>query len=159
MLSRDRSDLDSYKESLLTFTNLENRSGTLSDALVGADVFIGLSVAGALKSEYIKTMNRDPIIFALANPTPEIMPEEAYAAGAKIVATGRSDYPNQVNNVLGFPGIFKGALRYGKNKITDEMKMKAAYALASHVTHPTAESIIPNPFDKSVVEVVAEAMK
>lgn len=104
-------------------------------------------------------MAKDPIIFAMANPTPEIMPDEARAGGAVVIATGRSDFPNQVNNVLGFPGIFKGALRYGKREISEEMKLAAAYALAEYVGTPTADQIIPDALDKGVVEVVAEAMK
>ena len=107
----------------------------------------------------VETMNRDAIIFAMANPTPEIMPEDAYEAGAKIVATGRSDYPNQINNVLVFPGIFKGALEKRISRITDEMKIQAAEALAALVEHPNAEKIIPGPFDVGVMEAIADSIK
>ena len=126
---------------------------------MGRDVFVGVSVAGALTQDMVRSMAPDPIIFALANPTPEIMPEEAKAAGARIIGTGRSDYPNQINNVLAFPGIFKGVLKYGKKAITEDMKMAAAHALANYIENPTEDSILPNPLDKNVANVVAEAMK
>ncbi|GAB0174481.1 MAG: malate dehydrogenase [Candidatus Altimarinota bacterium] len=154
-----RENLDISKQKLLKFTNRENRAGTLSDAIVGADVFIGVSAAGALTEDMVRTMAKDAIIFAMANPTPEIMPELAKAAGARIIGTGRSDYPNQVNNVLAFPGIFHGVLKYGKKSITDTMKISAAEALASYVENPTDDNILPNPLDKGVVDVISEAMK
>ena len=114
--------------------NLEDKRGTLADALVGADVFIGVSVAGALKPEMIKTMAKDPIVFAMANPNPEIMYDEAMAAGVKVMGTGRSDFPNQINNVLAFPGIFRGALDCGARDINYDMKVAAAQAIAELVT-------------------------
>ena len=158
MLSKNRTDLDESKRALLAFTNLENRDGTMQDALVWADVFIGLSTPSIMDRHDVATMNRDAIIFAMANPTPEIMPDEAKAGWAAIVGTGRSDMPNQINNVLAFPGIFKWVLKAGKKRITDEMKLKAAKALASAVVHPTADMVIPNALDKSVVDIVAQAM-
>jgi malate dehydrogenase (oxaloacetate-decarboxylating) len=154
-----RENLDISKQKLLEFTNEENRTGTLADAIIGADVFIGVSAAGVLTEDMVRTMASDAIIFAMANPTPEIMPELAKAAGARIIGTGRSDYPNQVNNVLAFPGIFHGVLKYGKKSITDAMKIRAAEALASYVEHPTDDMILPNPLDKWVVAVISEAMK
>jgi malate dehydrogenase (oxaloacetate-decarboxylating) len=158
MLSKNRTDIDDAKRSLLSFTNLENHDGSLADALVGADVFIGLSAPNVIDRTHVATMARDAIIFGMANPTPEIMPDEARAGGARICGTGRSDLPNQINNVLAFPGIFKGVLASGKKKITDEMKLKAARALASAVVAPTEEMVIPNALDKSVVDIVAKAM-
>lgn len=154
-----RGNLDISKQKLLPFTNHEGRTGSLRDALIGADVFIGVSAPWILTSDMIRTMSRDPIIFALANPTPEIMPELAQEAWARIIGTGRSDYPNQINNVLGFPGIFQWVFRYHKKIITDAMKIRAAEALASYVGDPREECILPNPLDKWVVEIVAEAMK
>jgi malate dehydrogenase (oxaloacetate-decarboxylating) len=154
-----RENLDISKQKLLEFTNRENKTGTLSDAIIGADVFLGVSAAGALTEDMVRTMSPDSIIFAMANPTPEIMPELARAAGARIIGTGRSDYPNQVNNVLAFPGIFRWVLRYRKRQITDAMKIRAAEALASYVQNPTEDEILPNPLDKWVAEVVALAMR
>jgi malate dehydrogenase (oxaloacetate-decarboxylating) len=154
-----RPGLDISKQKLLEFTNEENITGTLADAMVGADVFIGVSVAGALTLEMAKTMNSDAIVFAMANPTPEIMPEVAREAGIRIIGTGRSDYPNQVNNVLAFPGIFKWVLAYHKKEITDEMKIRAAEAIAGYIKNPDAENILPNALDKWVADVVAEAMR
>jgi malate dehydrogenase (oxaloacetate-decarboxylating) len=158
ILSKNRTDLDSAKQELLTFTNQENTDGTLADALVGADIFIGLSAPNVINRTHVATMAKDAIIFGMANPTPEIMPDEARAGGARICGTGRSDMPNQINNVLAFPGIFKGVLASGKKKITDAMKLKAAEALASAVQNPTEDMVIPNALDKSVVDVVARAM-
>jgi malate dehydrogenase (oxaloacetate-decarboxylating) len=158
ILSKTREDLDDAKKSLLSFTNLTNQDGKLSDALVGADVFIGLSAPNIIDRTHIATMAKDAIVFGMANPIPEIMPEEAKAGGARICGTGRSDMPNQINNVLAFPGIFKGVLASGKKKITDEMKLKAAMALASAVKEPHEEMVIPNALDKSVVDIVAKAM-
>ena len=154
-----RENLDISKQKLLEFTNKDNMTGTLADAMVGADVFLGVSAAGALTEDMVRTMAKDAIIFAMANPVPEIMPELAIAAGARIIGTGRSDYPNQINNSLAFPGIFKWVLKYGKKKITDEMKIRAAEALASYVKNPTADMVIPGPFDPGIADVVAEAMK
>lgn len=158
IISKNREDLNWAKKELLEYTNLENEDGQLTDAIKKAQIFIGLSVAGALTSEMVKTMAKDPIIMAMANPTPEIMPEEAKQAGARIIATGRSDFPNQVNNVLGFPGIFRGLLDKNKTEITDEIKIRAAEAIASLVENPTEDEIIPNPFNNRVAEVVAEAV-
>lgn len=154
-----RENLDISKQKLLEFTNKDNMTGTLADAMVGADVFLGVSAAGALTEDMVRTMAKDAIIFAMANPVPEIMPELAIAAWARIVGTGRSDYPNQINNSLAFPGIFKWVLKYGKKKITDEMKIRAAEALAGYVVNPTADMVIPGPFDPGIADVVAEAMK
>lgn len=158
ILSQKRNDLDDSKKWLLAITNLENRDGTLSDALVGADIFIGLSAPNVINRTHVATMAKDSIIFGMANPTPEIMPDEARAGWARICGTGRSDMPNQINNVLSFPGIFKGVLASGKKQITDEMKLKAAKALASAVKDPHEDMVIPNALDKSVVDIVAKAM-
>ncbi len=133
--------------------------GSLKDALKGSDVFIGLSVAGIVDKDMVKSMNKDPIIFAMANPTPEIMPDEAKEAGAKIIATGRSDFPNQINNVLAFPNIFRGALDAGAKDITEEMKVKSAEALADSVDDLSEEKIIPNVFDKGYRETIIKAVK
>ncbi|MGL4403366.1 MAG: NAD(P)-dependent malic enzyme [Fusobacteriaceae bacterium] len=155
-----KSEMESYdfsKKELAEITNPNDIKGDLATAMIGADIFVGVSVAGALTQDMVKTMNKDPLIFAMANPTPEIMPELALEAGAKIVGTGRSDYPNQVNNVLAFPGLFKGALRAGSKKISEEMKMAAARAIAGLLKEEelTPEYIIPNPFDDRVAEAVA----
>lgn len=152
-----RGDLNDEKKKSLSF-NTHSRDGSFEDALTGADVFIGVSKAGLLTPELVKTMNKDPIIFAMANPDPEILPEDGLKAGALIVATGRSDYANQVNNSLGFPGIFRGALDHGISKITDAHKIAAAEALAALVPNPTTDKIIPGPFDEGVVEAVASAI-
>lgn len=159
IISRNRTGLDISKEKLLEFTNEENIDGTLTDAIRGADVFLWVSAAGALTKEMAETMANDAIVFAMANPTPEIMPEVAKEAGIRIIGTGRSDYPNQVNNVLAFPGIFAWVLKYRKKQITDEMKIRAAEALAAYVKDPSEENILPNPLDKWVASVVAEAMQ
>lgn len=159
IVSEHRDDLNSLKRELSKFTNKRNICCTLYDACKGADVFIGVSKPGALKPEMIKVMARDPIIFAMANPVPEIAPEEAHKAGAAIVATGRSDLPNQLNNSLAFPGVFRGALDAHARRITDEMKIAAAKALAALVKHPTALKIIPSPFDRGVVDAVSGAVK
>lgn len=149
--------MNEVKEEIAKVTNRAGLKGTLEDAMKGADVFIGVSVAGTVTQEMVKSMNKDPIIFAMANPVPEIMPEEAMSAGAKVVGTGRSDYPNQVNNVLAFPGIFRGALDVRARKINDEMKVAAAYAIASlieeHELRP--DYVIPKPFDPRVAPKVA----
>lgn len=154
-----RENLNSEKSQIAKITNQNKISGKLADVIVGRDVFIGVSVAGALTPEMVSTMAKDAIIFAMANPTPEIMPDLAKSAGAKIIGTGRSDFPNQVNNVLAFPGIFKGVLKYGKKQITDEMKIKAAEAIANYIDNPNEDQILPNPLDKGVANIVAEAMK
>lgn len=154
-----RENLNSEKSQIAKITNQNKISGKLADVIIGRDIFIGVSVAGALTPEMVSTMAKDAIIFAMANPTPEIMPDLAKSAGAKIIGTGRSDFPNQVNNVLAFPGIFKGVLKYNKKQITDEMKIKAAEAIANYITNPNEDQILPNPLDKGVANVVAEAMK
>jgi probable NAD-dependent malic enzyme 4 len=154
-----RDGLNPEKEMVAKITNSDKISGKLEDVIVGRDVFIGVSVAGALTGEMVKKMAPNPIIFAMANPIPEIMPEVAKEAGAQIIGTGRSDYPNQVNNVLAFPGIFKGVLKYGKKQITEDMKIKAAEAIAGYIKNPSVDEILPNPLDKGVADVVAEAMK
>jgi malate dehydrogenase (oxaloacetate-decarboxylating) len=133
--------------------------GGLADVIVNADVFLGVSVAGVLTGDMVKTMAKNPIVIAMANPVPEIMPDEAVAAGAAVVATGRSDFANQVNNVLAFPGIFRGALDVRATRITTHMKLAAAEALAGLIENPTASEIIPSPFNKEVVPAVAEAVK
>jgi len=155
-----KENMNPAKEEMAKVTNKEFLKGTLSDAIVGTDVFLGLSVAGALKPEMVKTMASDPIIFAMANPTPEIMPDEAKEAGARIIATGRSDFPNQVNNCLGFPAIFKGALKVRASQINEEMKLAASYALASLISEEDLNKgiIIPNAFDPRVVERESEAV-
>lgn len=147
-------------EEMAQRTNLSNAKGTLKDVIPGADVFIGVSAPGVLTKEMVKTMNRDAIIFACANPTPEIFPDDAKEAGAKIVSTGRSDYPNQINNVLVFPGIFRGTFDVRAKEINEEMKMAAAQALANLVSEDelSADYIIPKPFDPRVAKVVAEAV-
>lgn len=157
IISSDRELVD-YKVRLAAVTNKAVLKGSLQVALKGADVFIGFSKGNLLKESDIQLMTKKPIIFALANPTPEIMPDEAKIAGAYIVATGRSDYPNQINNSLAFPGVFKGALSVKANRITEEMKIKAAEALASLVKNPTVDKIIPGPFDKGVADTVAKAV-
>ncbi len=159
IISKERSDLNEEKMQLLDYTNMNNLSGTLQDALKGADVFIGVSKGNLLTAEDVRTMAKNPIIFALANPIPEIMPEEAKAGGAAVVGTGRSDLPNQINNVLGFPGIFRGALDARATRITAGMKLAAANAIAECLHKPTAEQIIPATLDPVVAHRVAEAVK
>ncbi|MEI7451871.1 MAG: NADP-dependent malic enzyme [Candidatus Falkowbacteria bacterium] len=153
-----RDDLNSSKTELAKLTNKNKTTGDLIAALSGADVFIGVSTAEVLKPEMIKLMAKDPIIFALANPTPEVMPDVAMAAGALVVATGRSDYPNQINNVLVFPGVFRGALDNNVKEITDAMLIRAAENLASLIEEPSADNILPDVFDKRVAKVVASAI-
>lgn len=157
IISRDRDDLNSEKQALLPL-NTQNRTGSLADAVAGADVFIGVSKPGLLTADMVRSMAEKPIIFAMANPDPEIMPDEAIKAGAFVVATGRSDYPNQINNVLGFPGIFRGALDNNVSKITDQHKLDAAEALAALVEDPSTDKIVPGPFDSGVVEAVARSV-
>ena len=158
IINKNRTDLNTEKTILLDYIN-SSQSGSLQDALSGSDIFIGVSRAGLLTSELVKTMAKDPIIFALANPTPEIMPDEAKSAGAAIIATGRSDFANQINTSLAFPGIFRGALDNGVKKITDQHKLAAAEAIAALVENPSASEIIPSPFDKRVVKTVANVIK
>lgn len=158
IISRSRQDLNNEKKALLECTNKNNASGSLADALVGTDIFIGVSAPGLLSEKMIKTMNKNSIIFAMANPTPEIMPDIAKAAGAAVVATGRSDFPNQVNNALAFPGVFRGALDNQVGKITDEHKIAAAKAIAGLVKNPTADQIIPSVLDKKIVPAVARVI-
>lgn len=158
IISKDRTDLNEAKQNLLKITNRENQSGSLQDALVGVDVFIGVSVSNLLDRNDIRTMAKDAIIFGLANPTPEIMPEEAKAGGAAVVATGRSDFNNQVNNVLAFPGIFKGALSVRAPQITPVMKLAAAFAIADCVENPSREMVIPSALNIEVTDRVAEAV-
>jgi malate dehydrogenase (oxaloacetate-decarboxylating) len=153
-----RSDLNDHKRDLAGLTNRERLTGTVSDALAGADVFIGLSTGNVVTPDMIRRMKKDPIVFAMANPTPEIMPDAAKAAGAAIVGTGRSDFPNQINNVLAFPGIFRGALDAGAAHINDEMKIAAARALATYVREPGHEHILPDPLDRAVAPYVAAAV-
>ncbi len=158
IISRDRDNLNRYKTELLAFSNLENRSGYLADALEGADAFIGVSKGGLLKPEMVQSMAEKPIILAMANPDPEIMPDDARTAGAAVIGTGRSDFPNQVNNLLAFPGIFRGALDARAPRITESMKMAAALALAETIESPTADRILPDPLDTSVAVNVATAV-
>ncbi len=161
IISKDREKLNWIKKEMLEVTNLENRTGTLADALEGADIFIGVSAPGSVTPEMVQTMNTDAILFAMANPVPEIMPDLAKAAGARIVGTGRSDFPNQVNNVLVFPGIFKGALEGKARQITEDMKLAAAKALAAIVTDEelSEDFILPEAFNPKVAEVVSEAVR
>ncbi len=159
IVHKNRENLNKAKTKALSFTNLNNREGDLKEAIRGADVFIGVSMGDLLTSADIQTMAKDSIIFALANPTPEIMPAEAYKGGAAIVGTGRSDLPNQVNNVLGFPGIFRGALDARAKQITANMKLAAAYAIADSISNPTRDMIIPPALDEIVAYKVAKAVK
>ena len=153
-----RTDLNQYKTPRIA-TNLNDQAGTLAEVLVGADVFVGVSRPNLISSNEVRTMNQDPIIFALSNPEPEIMPQEAYAGGAAIVATGRSDFPNQVNNVLAFPGLFKGVLEARIPQIEHKHLIAVAKALADYVKTPTKDEIIPWALDKAVAQVVADAVK
>jgi len=159
VVSHSRNDLDSNKIELLEITNKQKIDGNLEDAVAGSDIILGLSQADLLNEGHIKSMNTDPIIFAMANPKPEIDPAIALRAGAKVVATGRSDYPNQINNVLVFPGMFKGAISSGTKEISDPIKIKAAENLASVVNTPTKEKIIPSVFDSGVVEAIVSAFE
>lgn len=162
ILTRDEKErYDFSKKELADITNPDNIKGGLKEAIVGADVFIGVSAPNLLTQDMVKTMNSDAIVFAMANPVPEIMPEDALAAGAAIVGTGRSDYPNQINNVLVFPGLFKGALRAKAKKITEDMKLAAAYGLAGLLKDEELKKdyIIPDAFDPRVAEAVAQAVE
>ncbi len=161
ILSKKSENLNWMQKEMMEVTNLEGKTGTLADALKGADIFVGVSAPNIVTADMVKSMNKDAIIFAMANPVPEIMPDIAKAAGAKVVGTGRSDFPNQVNNVVAFPGIFKGALEGRATQITEEMKLAAALALANLV--PDSElnenNILPEAFDPKAVEVVSKAVK
>ena len=155
-----RDGLNWIKEEMALVTNLEKKAGSLADMLVGADVFIGVSAPGTVTTEMVKTMNKDAIVFACANPTPEIFPEDAKAGGAAVISTGRSDFPNQINNVLAFPGIFRGAFDVRASDINEEMKMAAAMALANLIPDDelSADYIIPYAFDPKVGPAVARAV-
>ena len=161
IIHRDRKGLyaNKYKFILADETNQERRTGGLADALEGADVFIGVSAPDLVTAPMIRTMNDDPIVFAMANPVPEVMPEVALAAGAAVVGTGRSDYPNQINNALAFPGVFRGALDARARVINDEMKVAAAHALARYVECPARDRIMPPVLDRGVVQAVAAAVR
>ena len=158
LICDQRKDLNSVKKALISKQAQSQVCGTLLDTLNGADVFIGVSQANLLGEQEIQAMAPDPIVFALANPNPEINPEDAYKFGVKVLATGRSDYDNQINNVLVFPGIFKGVFEKNRKQITDTMKLKAAKTLASLVKEPTTKKIIPGPFEKGIAEAIAKAM-
>jgi malate dehydrogenase (oxaloacetate-decarboxylating) len=158
IVSVSRGDMNEEKQTLLGYTNLGGTTGTLRDALKGADVFVGVSKGNLLTAEDIKLMAPRAIVFAMANPVPEITPEEAFKGGAAVVGTGRSDYPNQVNNVLVFPGVFRGALDARASRITLAMKIAAANALASFVESPTAGHVLPSPFEAGISKVVADAV-
>ena len=153
--------LNWMQESMMDVTNLEHKTGSLADALKGADIFVGVSAPNIVTADMVKTMNKDAIIFAMANPVPEIMPDVAKAAGAKVVGTGRSDFPNQVNNVIAFPGIFKGALEGRATQITEDMKLAAALAIANLIPDDEVSdvNILPEAFDPRVADVVANAVK
>ncbi|MBI2076416.1 MAG: NADP-dependent malic enzyme [Candidatus Aenigmarchaeota archaeon] len=157
IIHKGRTDMNKYKAELGRITNRQNRTGTLADALEGADAFIGVSKGNLLKKEMIQNMAGNPIVFAMANPVPEIMPAEAAEAGAAIVGSGRSDFPNQINNSLGFPGVFRGALDAKATRINNEMKLAAAYALSGTIK-PTKDEILPSMFDKNVVKNVSAAV-
>ena len=161
IISKSAENLSPVKEEIAQVTNPEDLKGTLADALKGADIFIGVSAPGVVTGEMVSSMNKDAILFALSNPVPEIMPDLAKAAGAKVVGTGRSDFPNQVNNVVAFPGIFKGALEGRASQITEEMKLAAAEAIAGLVSDDelNEDNILPQPFDPRVADTVSQAVK
>lgn len=161
ILSKGSEGLNWMQESMMDVTNLEHKTGSLADALKGADIFVGVSAPNIVTPEMVQSMNKDAIIFAMANPVPEIMPDVAKAAGAKVVGTGRSDFPNQVNNVIAFPGIFKGALEGRATQITEEMKLAAALAIANLVPEDEVSdvNILPEAFDVRVADVVSQAVK
>ena len=161
ILSKTSEGLNWMQQSMMEVTNLENKTGSLADALRGADIFVGVSAPNIVTADMVKTMNKDAIIFAMANPVPEIMPDVAKAAGAKVVGTGRSDFPNQVNNVIAFPGIFKGALEGRATQITEDMKLAAALAIANLIPDDEVSdvNILPEAFDPRVADVVANAVK
>jgi malate dehydrogenase (oxaloacetate-decarboxylating) len=154
-----RPDLNESKKELASFTNAEHEQGSLVDVLVGADVFIGISAAKALSSDMVRTMAPNPIVFALANPIPEILPNEALAAGASVVATGRSDFPNQLNNALVYPGLFRGMLDRHVSQVTDAIKVRAAHALAGFVKKPTTQKIVPSIFDSGLHTAIARSVR
>lgn len=158
IVGKSRTDLNAEKTALLEYVDA-SQSGSIEDAITDADVFIGVSRAGLLTPELVKKMAKDPIVFALANPVPEIMPDVAKQAGVAIIGTGRSDFPNQVNNSLAFPGIFRGALDHGVKKITDQHKLAAAEALANLVENPTIDKVVPTAFDEGVVEAIANVIR
>ena len=158
IVGKSRTDLNAEKTALLEYVDA-SQSGSIEDAITDADVFIGVSRAGLLTPELVQKMAKDPIVFALANPIPEIMPDVAKEAGVAIIGTGRSDFPNQVNNSLAFPGIFRGALDHGVKKITDQHKLATAEALANLVENPTVDKVVPTAFDKGVVEAVANVIR
>lgn len=160
ILSKASEGLNWMQQSMMEVTNLENKTGSLADALRGADIFVGVSAPNIVTADMVKTMNKDAIIFAMANPVPEIMPDVAKAAGAKVVGTGRSDFPNQVNNVIAFPGIFKGALEGHARQITEDMKLAAALAIANLVPDDEVSdvNILPEAFDPRVADVVSKAV-
>ena len=158
IVGKSRTDLNAEKTTLLEYVDA-SQSGSIEDAITDADVFIGVSRAGLLTPELVQKMAKDPIVFALANPVPEIMPDVAKEAGVAIIGTGRSDFPNQVNNSLAFPGIFRGALDHGVKKITDQHKLAAAEALANLVENPTVDKVVPTAFDEGVVEAVANVIR
>lgn len=158
IVGKSRTDLNAEKTALLEYVDA-SQSGSIEDAITDADVFIGVSRAGLLTPELVQKMAKDPIVFALANPVPEIMPDVAKQAGVAIIGTGRSDFPNQVNNSLAFPGIFRGALDHGVKKITDQHKLAAAEALANLVENPTMDKVVPTAFDEGVVEAVSSVIK
>ena len=158
IISDERDDLNAEKTALKQYLRTDI-SGSLNDAITDADIFIGVSKPGLLTPEMVAKMAENPVVFALANPVPEIMPDIAKEAGVAVIATGRSDFPNQINNSLAFPGIFRGALDHGVKKITDEHKLAAAEALAALVDHPTADEVIPSPFDERVVPAVADVIR
>ncbi len=159
IISRDREDLSPVKQEILGYSNPNNTNGSFRDAIVDADVFIGVSIGGLMNADDVRTMAKNPMIFGLANPDPEIMPDEAKKGGAAIVGTGRSDFPNQVNNVLGFPGIFRGALDARAKTISPKMKLAAAHAIARSVSHLAADHIIPSSLNEKVAYEVARAVK
>ena len=158
IVGKSRTDLNAEKTALLEYVDA-SQSGSIEDAIADADVFIGVSRAGLLTPELVQKMAKDPIVFALANPVPEIMPDVAKQAGVAIIGTGRSDFPNQVNNSLAFPGIFRGALDHGVKKITDQHKLAAAEALANLVENPTVDKVVPTAFDEGVVEAIANVIR
>ena len=161
ILSKKSENLNWMHKEMMEVTILSGATGTLADALKGADIFVGVSAPNIVTSEMVASMNKDAILFAMANPVPEIMPDVAKAAGARVVGTGRSDFPNQVNNVVAFPGIFKGALEGRATQITEEMKLAAAHAIAGLVADEDLSdvNILPEPFDPRVAEVVSNAVK
>lgn len=161
ILSKTSDELNWMQKEMMEVTNLTGKTGTLADALKGADIFVGVSAPGIVSEEMVKSMNKDAILFAMANPVPEIMPDVAKKAGARVVGTGRSDFPNQVNNVVAFPGIFKGALEGHAKQITEEMKLAAALAIAGLVDEKdlNEDNIMPEAFDPRVAKVVSEAVK